>query len=385
MRRPATLAPQATAFHMARAARAGACAAHVAALVVALARLAHSDGDASLTWGSGAEGPELGMRASAPALRVGPLRLRGTLFTRERGGFGGRSQVADVVGEGRLEWGAARVAWLEWAQGHHDGSGPVTISPLLGAGVSVPVRAFTWTSAIRHWTARIPRPPVWIYTWPPTLQGLPGPWPPSFTDYSDVLPFWMTMPPRIVHATEAQSALRWTRSTLDLELRTGMIAGTGVPRVQLSAVDATFWCLPGLALTLTAGPPVRAPEAGDFVGYPEFAMGLRFEPGHAAHRSAARSEAEHDSWRLRPLDAGRASLELWSPGAESVELRGDLTGWSASSMRRGAGGWWRLALPVPPGVHQVQVRIDGGAWEPPPGLPIEPAGFGGRAGMLIAE
>lgn len=340
---------------------------------------------ASFVWGASGAGSELDTRTRSPGLRLGAATLSGTLLSRELSSAGRPLRVADLVGEGRLELGDRRGAWLELAHGHHAGLAPVVTSPVVGGGVWVPIGALTFTSAIRHWTARVPQAPVWIYTWPPSIQGLPGPWPDTWTQWSNVLPFWMPMPPRTVHATAVTSALRWSRDALELELRSGVISGAGMPRVQLNAAGATFWCLPGLALTLVGGPPVHARTAGDFVGYPEFAMGLRFEPGHPAHRSAGRAGMDRDAWRLRPAGGGGSTLELWSPGAESLELRGDVTGWSTVALRRGPGGWWRLPVAIPPGVHQLQICTDGGPWGAPPGLPIEPASFGGRAGVLVVE
>jgi hypothetical protein len=38
---------------------------------------------------------------------------------------------------------------------------------------------------------------------------------------------------------------------------------------------------------------------------------------------------------------------------------------------------------VPPGVHRVQLRVDGGPWIAPPGLPRADNGPGGPSGALV--
>ncbi len=43
------------------------------------------------------------------------------------------------------------------------------------------------------------------------------------------------------------------------------------------------------------------------------------------------------------------------------------------------------ALPLRAGSHRLLVRVDGGEWMPPPGLPAAPDEFGGRVGVLLVE
>ena len=45
--------------------------------------------------------------------------------------------------------------------------------------------------------------------------------------------------------------------------------------------------------------------------------------------------------------------------------------------------WWAAVVRVPPGIHRVQIRLDGGAWLAPPRLPRADDGPGGPSGTLI--
>jgi hypothetical protein len=47
--------------------------------------------------------------------------------------------------------------------------------------------------------------------------------------------------------------------------------------------------------------------------------------------------------------------------------------------------WWAAVVRVPPGVHRVQIRLDGGAWLAPPGLPRADDGPGGPSGTLLVS
>ncbi len=68
-----------------------------------------------------------------------------------------------------------------------------------------------------------------------------------------------------------------------------------------------------------------------------------------------------------------------------MELSGDFTGWEPAAMRRADDDRWRLDIPVPTGVHRVLVRVDGAAWQPPPGLPVADDEYQGQVGVITAE
>jgi hypothetical protein len=64
---------------------------------------------------------------------------------------------------------------------------------------------------------------------------------------------------------------------------------------------------------------------------------------------------------------------------------GDFTDWNAVSLGRGNDGWWTVTLPIPRGIHEVNVRINGGSWAVPAGLPRKSDEFGSAVGVLIVE
>ena len=76
------------------------------------------------------------------------------------------------------------------------------------------------------------------------------------------------------------------------------------------------------------------------------------------------------------------TLEMRAPGARSVELVGDFTDWVPLALSTSGGGEWSVTRAIEPGVHRVRVRINGGAWSPPPGLPRSVDVFGGEMGVL---
>jgi hypothetical protein len=85
------------------------------------------------------------------------------------------------------------------------------------------------------------------------------------------------------------------------------------------------------------------------------------------------------------LADGSRALRIHAAGAARVEVMGDFTDWQPVALERQAGNRWSVALPVPPGVHRMNVRVDGGAWGVPPGVPVLRDEFGGAVGILVVQ
>jgi hypothetical protein len=98
--------------------------------------------------------------------------------------------------------------------------------------------------------------------------------------------------------------------------------------------------------------------------------------------SVEQGPASHDG---TDRDTLRVVLLVDAPRAESVELMGDATGWTVTPLRRHPSGRWRAELKLPPGVHRITVRADGGSWVAPPGVPVGNDDFGSAVGMIIVK
>ena len=82
---------------------------------------------------------------------------------------------------------------------------------------------------------------------------------------------------------------------------------------------------------------------------------------------------------------GLRTIYVVAPDAHSVELTGDMTRWRVAAMTRTTDGRWSVALRLPPGVYSCNVRIDGGRWAPPAGLPTSRDDFRGEVGIVVIE
>ena len=138
-----------------------------------------------------------------------------------------------------------------------------------------------------------------------------------------------------------------------------------------------------------ASDPVEGTVAGRFVE-----LSARIALGMPRRSTAARRTRadEPPAWpftrlgfEVRTVGDGGHELRVRVPGAARVEIMADFTGWEPVALHPVGDERWALVARVPPGVHRVNVRIDGGAWTVPPGLTAVADEFGGAVGLLIVE
>ncbi len=113
-------------------------------------------------------------------------------------------------------------------------------------------------------------------------------------------------------------------------------------------------------------------------------LGTLFRAAVIATAAASAPAQATDSVALavRAAPRGAYTLEL-AADARRVDLAGDVTNWDTVPMKRTGTKTFVLTLRAAPGVHQVAVRLDGGAWRVPAGLAKVTDEFGGVAGVLV--
>ena len=57
----------------------------------------------------------------------------------------------------------------------------------------------------------------------------------------------------------------------------------------------------------------------------------------------------------------KITFSYLAPGAQSVQLAGDFTGWEQSpvALRKAKDGVWKKTLALPPGDHEYRLLVDG--------------------------
>ena len=88
---------------------------------------------------------------------------------------------------------------------------------------------------------------------------------------------------------------------------------------------------------------------------------------------------------IEELHGDFARIAIDAPLAERVEIMGDFTDWEPLALTRDARGGWTVEVAVAPGIHRLNVRVDGGAWGVPPGMAHATDEFGGVAGVFVVR
>ena len=199
-----------------------------------------------------------------------------------------------------------------------------------------------------------------------------------------------------LHYTDGEAAVLLSLGRTDLSLSAGGRAGENVlvnvggDRVW-GGVGLTWWPASRVGLVAAAGTYPVSPTQG-FPGGRYATLAVRLasrarRPTAAAGSAAVVEPAASGITEFRTVRAGRGkhTLLVRASTVRALEVTGDFTGWQPVALRRGSEGWWTVTLPIEAGVHQMNVRVDGGPWIVPPGLSSVSDEFGGRVGLLVIE
>jgi hypothetical protein len=204
-----------------------------------------------------------------------------------------------------------------------------------------------------------------------------------------------------IRYTDSQGSIRWSRSYVELGGEIGFRAGAtgaaiGGSGRHWGSVAATAWFAPNLGLVLSGGTyPIDLTQG--FPGGRFLTLSLRIRsspPGSTSSRStdggASTNGTDGDieralTFRALTIGQGRVQLEVQAPAAQSVDVSGDFTSWRPMPLARVGGGKWVGSLPIDPGTHQINIRVNTGRWMVPPGLPPITDEFGGSAGLMVIE
>lgn len=193
-------------------------------------------------------------------------------------------------------------------------------------------------------------------------------------------------PERRTSLTDAVFSTSWRVASLDLDLALGRRFSRNAPEMTIWGVSAARSLTHQLALVAGAGRSGSDPVTS-VPGAKYFVLGLRLKLGPAAAPVFNWLPPPPDDSPLRigpALPSGREIL-IRVPGARQVELAGDFTDWQPVALQQVEGSSWRTVLPIAPGLHRLAIRIDQGAWRPPPGTRPVRNEFGGDVAEVVVE
>lgn len=138
-----------------------------------------------------------------------------------------------------------------------------------------------------------------------------------------------------------------------------------------------------LALVLSGGryptDPIRGSIAGRYVAA-SVRVRLHSVPARDPPRLMAPAAV---TLAVRPQRDGQVRLVVQGPVADLVEIAGDFSEWQPVPLRQTAVGRWEVILPIPRGVHRINVRVSGGAWIAPAGTTRVRDDYDGEVGVFV--
>jgi hypothetical protein len=198
--------------------------------------------------------------------------------------------------------------------------------------------------------------------------------------------------------SDLKSSGRWRRQWLVLEGVLGArVWSRGGGRGLYGEGSATVSLSEHTALVLSAGRYPTDAVSGSIAG--RYAT-LAIRMGTIAVRRPAPAMLPHVLVPVSGSDGGSTTTEtaleiqrgrgdavrllLSAPGATTVEVSGDFTDWRPVSLTRTPAktDLWQTTLQIPPGIHRINVRRDGGPWMAPRGTTRATDDFDGEVGVF---
>ncbi len=182
---------------------------------------------------------------------------------------------------------------------------------------------------------------------------------------------------------EARLRVSGVMLSMGVEAQAGLTMATQGATRSFGSIVLTRWLSPSLALT--GGLVLQPPEPGAVRGRSGALLGIRFASGARLVPQVVNAPKAGATLTTIRLADGAGTLEIRAPGAGRVEVSGDFTRWLPVTLERAGGDRFTLAAPLTPGVHRLIVRVDGGRWTPPSGLPQALDPYEGNVGVIVVD
>lgn len=192
------------------------------------------------------------------------------------------------------------------------------------------------------------------------------------------------------NVTDATVAGRWNLDRFELAGEAGHRMGQGTDVMRDSrywaSATMTMWVAPRAAIVAGGGRQPSSPARG--IPSRTFGtLGMVLSYLSPSRNGVPLSPA---TVMVRTFDAsaagdGMQKFTVRVGGVESVDVAGDFSDWGPLTMVRRGRDLWELTVPISSGLHQINIRTDGGKWVAPPGLPTTKDMFSGEVGIMIIK
>lgn len=190
--------------------------------------------------------------------------------------------------------------------------------------------------------------------------------------------------------TDVEGTVHWEHRLMEVIVRGGQRFGdkldvTSESR-QWASAQASIWITSQLAAVAGGGREPAQPTRGlPARSYGSLGLMLAYWPIPRGIVPVETPSSLVHLFEMRPAGTSLQRLTARIGGVETVEIMGDFTDWAPIPLIRRGRDLWELLVPLGPGVHQINLRIDGGQWIAPPGIPTLKDGFNGEVGVLVVR
>jgi hypothetical protein len=190
--------------------------------------------------------------------------------------------------------------------------------------------------------------------------------------------------------TDFEGSIQYQARRLELTVRGGRRMGDSFDVTpdsrQWASAQAAVWITNKLAAVAGGGREPGQPTRGlPARSFGSLGLMLAYWP---IPRGAVLVETPASlvhAFELRPAGPTVQRVTARIGGVETVEIMGDFSDWTPLPMVRRGRDQWELLVPMKTGVRQINMRIDGGTWIAPPGMPTMKDDFGGQVGVIVVK
>lgn len=190
--------------------------------------------------------------------------------------------------------------------------------------------------------------------------------------------------------TDIEGTVHWGHRLLELTVRGGQRFGDRLDVTpesrQWASAQAAVWLSAQLAAVAGGGREPAQPTRGlPARSFGTLGLMLAYWPIPRGIVPVETPASLVNAFELRPAGPSLQRLTARIGGVETVEIMGDFSDWAPIPLIRRGRDQWELLIPLNAGVHQINLRIDGGQWIAPPGVPTMKDGFNGEVGVLVIK
>lgn len=190
--------------------------------------------------------------------------------------------------------------------------------------------------------------------------------------------------------TDLEASVKWEHRLVELTVRGGQRFGDSFDVTpesrQWASGQAAVWISSQVAAVAGGGREPAQPTRGlPARSFGSLGLMLAYWPIPRGVVPVATPSSLVQAFELRSAGSEVQRITARIGGVESVEIMGDFSEWTPLPLIRRGRDMWELLIPMTPGVHQINLRIDRGQWIAPPGMPTVKDGFNGEVGVLVIK